>query len=100
MEPGRSGPLVKTVRFSALVDSAGNPDNHLLLVKPEADKTLQKAIKAKRVVTVFQSAVGNKTDHGEVGFQAGPSRQYLIFPRSVGAFEGRKVVGIKYDWLE
>lgn len=91
---------MKTVRFSALVDSAGHPDTHLLFMKPEADKVLQKAIKSSRVVTVFQNAVGNQTDHGEVGFKEGPSRQYLIFPRSVRAFAARRVVGIKYDLLE
>ena len=91
---------MKTVRFSVLVNDAGKPDTYLLFVKPEDDKTFQKAIKAKRVVTVFQNASGNKTDHGEVGFQPGPSRQYLVFPKSVGAFDGRKVVGIKYDLLE
>lgn len=64
---------MKTVRFSALVESAGHPDTHLLFVKPEADKILQKAIKSSRVVTVFQSAVGNKTDHGEIGFKPAAS---------------------------
>lgn len=91
---------MKTVRFSVLVDSAGKPDTHLLFIKPEDDKILQKAIKAKRVVTVFQNTTGNKTDHGEVGFEPGASRQYLIFPKTVGAFDGRKVVGIKYELLE
>lgn len=91
---------MKTVRFSALVNSAGRPDIHLLFVKPEEDRTLQKAVRAKRVVTLFQTMVGSKTDHGEVGFRPGSSRQYVIFPKSVGAFEGRKVVGVKYELLE
>jgi len=91
---------MKTVRFAALVESGGRPDTHLLFVKPEEDRGLQKAIKAKKVITIFQSSVGSKADHGEVGFHPGPSRQYLVFPRSVGAFDGRKVVGIKYDLLE
>ncbi len=91
---------MKTVRFSNLVDSSGKPDTYLLFVEPEDDRTFQKAVKSKRVVTVFQNASGNKTDHGEVGFAPGPSRQYLVFPKSVGAFDGRKVVGIKYDLLE
>jgi len=44
---------MKTIRFSALVESGGHPDTHLLFVKPEEDKALQKAIKAKKVITVF-----------------------------------------------
>jgi len=91
---------MKTVRFVALVESGGKPDAHLLFVKPEADKILQKAIKSKKVVTVYQSSVGSKADHGEVGFHPGVSRQYLVFPRSIGAFDGRKVIGIKYNLLE
>lgn len=91
---------MKSVRFSVLVDEAGKPDTYLLFVKAEEDKTFQKAIKAKRVMTVFQNASGNKTDHGEIGFLPGPSRQYLVFPKSVGAFHGRRVVGVKYELLE
>ena len=68
-------------------------------MKPAQDKTLQAAIKQKRVMTVFQETVGAKADFGKVGFEEGSSRQYLIFPKPVRAFEGRKVVGIKYDLL-
>ena len=50
-------------------------------------------------MTVFQAAVGNKTDRGEIGFQPGRSRQFLVFPKSLRSFAGRTVVGIKYDML-
>ncbi len=91
---------MKTVRFSQLVEAAGHPEVHLALVKPAQDKELQRAIKAHRVVTVFQTMVGNETDHGEEGFHPGEARQYLIFRRSVKRFAGRRIVGIKYDLLD
>ena len=45
---------MKTARFAAVVEVAGNPHTHLLLVLPEKDKVLQAAIKAHRVMTVHQ----------------------------------------------
>ena len=50
-------------------------------------------------MTVQQTAVGTKTDRGEVGFHPGTSRQFFVFPRSLRTFAGRTVVGIKYDLL-
>jgi hypothetical protein len=90
---------VKTVRFSEVVKRGGEPEPYLVLMKPAQDKALQAAIKKHQVMTVFQQTVGTKTDYGEVGFEEGSSRQYLVFPKSIRAFEGRKVVGIKYELL-
>jgi hypothetical protein len=90
---------VKIVRFSNVVQKAGKPETHLVLVEPSKDRALQAAIKAQRVMTVQQAAVGSKTDRGEVGFNPGGSRQFLVFPKSLRAFVGRTVVGIKYDLL-
>jgi hypothetical protein len=90
---------MKTVRFSKLVEAAGKPEPYLVLRKPEEDRTLQAAIRANRVATVHQQSAGTKTDHGAVGFDPGPSRQYLIFPRGVGRFKARRIVGINYDLL-
>lgn len=81
------------------MESAGRPDIHLIFEKPEKDTNLQKAIKAERVITVFQPVRGSKADYGEPGFHPGASRQYLIFPRSVRAFSGCRVVGIDFDLL-
>jgi len=67
---------------------------------PAKDGTFQKALKAQRVLTVFQEASGNRSDRGEVGFEPGHSRQFLIFPRSLRAFADSKIVGIKYDLFE
>lgn len=66
---------------------------------PAKDRRLQAAVKAHRVMTVAQEAVGTKTDRGEVGFHPGPSRQFFVFPKSLCAFADRTVVGIKYDLL-
>lgn len=51
-------------------------------------------------MTVFQESVGTKADRGEVGFHPGAGRQFLLFPKSLGAFAGKGVVGIKYELLE
>ena len=91
---------MKTARFAAIVEAAGKPDTHLLLVSPEKDKTLQAAIKTHRVMTVHQELAGNKADHGTVGFVPGGARQFLIFPKSITKFKGIRVVGIKYDLLK
>jgi hypothetical protein len=45
------------------------------------------------------TGTGAQTDFGAIGYADDPQAQVLIFPRSLKAFEGRKVVGIKYDLL-
>lgn len=92
-------PGMKTMRFEKLVASAGKPEPYLVLMDPANDRTLQAAVKANRVVTVHQPSTGTRTDYGAVGFDPGPSRQYLLFPRAVGRFKARRIVGIKYDLL-
>jgi hypothetical protein len=52
--------MMKTARFAAVVEAAGTPDTHLLLVSPEKDKALQAAIRTHRLMTVHQELVGNK----------------------------------------
>jgi hypothetical protein len=91
---------VKTARFAKVVEKAGRPEIYLTLIDPTKDSKLQAAVKAHRVMTVSQESVGNKTDRGEIGFEAGAHRQFLVFPKTLKAFAGRTVVGIKYDLLE
>jgi hypothetical protein len=91
---------MKTVRFAKIVESSGKPDAHLLLTDPAEDKTLQAAIKSNRVMTVYQESGSTKTDYGTVGFEKGTSRQFFLFPNTLKAFAGQRVVGIKYDLLE
>ena len=90
---------MQTVRFANVVAKCGEPETHLLLIDPAKDRALQAAIKAERVMTVFQNAVGSKADHGTIGFEPGKERQFLVFPKSLRAFTGKNVVGIKYDLL-
>jgi hypothetical protein len=92
-------PGVKTVRFAKVVETAGRPDTYLLLAPPKKDPKFQRALKAHRVVTIFQATRAHKADYGEVGFAAGSSRQFLMFPKSAGRFSGQRIVGIKYDLL-
>ncbi|HEX3445897.1 MAG TPA: hypothetical protein VHS80_14365 [Chthoniobacterales bacterium] len=89
-----------TVRFSQIVESSGKPDTHLLLIDPAKDKTLQAAIKSNRVMTVYQGSRDTKTDYGTIGFAEGPSRQFLIFPKTLKPFADKRVIGIKYELLE
>jgi hypothetical protein len=89
---------VSTVRFAKVIEACGTPDIHLLLIDPAKDKTLQAAIKADRVMTLYQQSGG--TDHGIVGFEQGRSRQFLVFPKPLHPFLGQRIVGIKYELLE
>ena len=78
---------MKTATFSAVVQAAGTPTTHLLLVAPEKDKVLQAAIKGRRVMTLHQRPTGSKADYGTVGFAPGGACQYLIFPKSLSEFQ-------------
>ena len=91
---------MKTVRFTQVAENCGKPEIYLPLSDPAKDQTLQKAVKAIRVMTVVQPTVGTKTDRGVIGFESGKSRQFLIFPKSLRAFARRTVVGVKYDLFE
>jgi hypothetical protein len=91
---------MKTARFTAVVQAAGKPTTHLILVPPEKDKVLQAAIKTGRVMTVHQRQTGNQADHGTVGFEPGNARQYLIFPKGLSKFQETHIIGIKYDLLD
>ncbi|WP_395747414.1 hypothetical protein [Prosthecobacter sp.] len=90
---------MKTVRFSQLVAKCGRPETHLILTDPKKDGELQAAVKEQRVLTLMEATVGTKSDWGETGFHPGIHRQYLLFPKSLKAYSGRAVVGIKYEML-
>ena len=86
----------RTVRFDALVNKSGAPEQVTLWTKPEDDADFMKAVRAARVVTVIQHNVGTKKDHGLVGFRAMKNAFYLVFPKPLDAATNTKVVGIKY----
>ena len=89
-----------TVRFQKIVETAGKPSVHLLWMDPAKDPVLQKAVKANCVMTVHQRPSGTKTDFGIIGFEKNVAGQVLIFPKSLKAFAGKRVVGVKYDSIE
>lgn len=91
---------MSSVRFTEVVKNCGRPESYVLLTDPTKDRELQAALKAGKVMTVFQASLGGKADHGEVGLETGPGRQFLVFPKSLKAYAGRPVIGIKYDLLE
>jgi len=88
-----------TVRFSDLVAKGGKPEVHLSWVAPAKDPDLQRALKQHRLVTLHQHARGPR-DFGVVGFEPATDAQFLVFPKSLRAFAGRKVIGIKYELLQ
>ncbi|MES2572310.1 MAG: hypothetical protein V4710_19925 [Verrucomicrobiota bacterium] len=90
---------MKTVRFSQVVEKCGQPEAYTLWVAPETDKKLQSALRQHRVMSVHQEVVGSRKDYGEVGLASGKHHGLLLFPRSLKAFEGCRVVGLKYDLL-
>jgi hypothetical protein len=91
---------MKTVRFSQVVKKAGKPSTHLQLVPVGKDRALKRAASEDRVMTVSQATVGHSADYGVVGMDTKLKGQVLIFPRSLAAFSGKHVVGIKYAMLE
>ncbi len=91
--------VASTVRFADLVKKGGKPEVHLSWMAPAKDPELQRALKQHRLVTLHQHARGPR-DFGVVGFEPGRDAQFLVFPESLRAFAGRKVIGIKYEMLQ
>ena len=85
---------IKTGRFSQVVENCGNPQVYTLWQKPSADRHLQTQIKKNRVMTILKSESG--TDFGIVGLKESKEARYLIFPKSLTRFAGKRIIGI--DW--
>ncbi|HKQ37173.1 MAG TPA: hypothetical protein VJ063_03780 [Verrucomicrobiae bacterium] len=73
----------------------GTPEAYTPWVNPKRDPHFQAAWRENRVLTIQQNAAGK--DFGVVGFQREQNVSYLLFPKPLTEFEGRKVVGIAYD---
>jgi hypothetical protein len=86
---------VKIARFTDVVTRSGEPEVYTLWQKPAADRHFQSLLKNHRVMTIHTSDAG--TDFGEVGFHESKVARYLAFPKSLRHFEGRRVVGIKWE---
>jgi hypothetical protein len=89
-----------SARFAALVKAVGRPHAVTLWTRPEDDPEFMRAVRDERVVTITQSNVGQRKDYGEVGFIQKPGTAYLVFPKSLKGFEGKRIVGINYDLLD
>ena len=89
----------KTLRFDALLETAGQPVQVTLWTKPEDDHSFMRAVKEKRVVTVIQNNIGPKKDYGLVGFYPQDRATYLLFSKPIEEPGETKVVGIKYERL-
>ncbi len=87
-----------TVRFSEVVKVAGQPEPYTLWQAPEENGAFGKALREHRVMTI-RGGAGSQTDYGEIGYTKDRTSQLLLFPKSLKAFEGKRVVGIKYDLL-
>jgi|ERR1043166_2261246 hypothetical protein len=88
----------QTVRFTAVVEKCGKPEAVTLWGKP--DESFMNAARQKRVMTVTIQTVGTKAEFGIVGFHPTKNVSYLVFSKPLTEFEGKRVVGIKYDLLE
>ena len=85
---------VKTARFSRVVEKCGKPQVYTLWQKPTADRHLQAQVKKNHVMTILKSESGR--DFGMVGFKQRKGATYLVFPKSLKRFAGKRIVGI--DW--
>lgn len=88
-----------TVRFTQVVKECGRPDPVTLWTDPKKDPGFQAAFRSDRVMTVIQETVGTQKDFGLVGFHQVEHASYWIFPESLEKFEGKRIIGIKYDLL-
>src|SRR3954468_10998979 len=93
------GPKQKSVRFSKVIEEAGQPQVALLWQDPRRDPSFQSALRQNRVMTVQLKHAGSASDFGVVGFKQSPHAEYLIFPKPLKAYEGDKIVGIKFDLI-
>src|SRR4051794_2355682 len=89
----------KTVRFAEIVRTCGSPELVTLWQEPDKDHDFKSAVSGQRVMTVKQENVGTKKDFGLVGFYREASAGCLIFPKSLQPYQGKRVIGIKYELL-
>ena len=92
---GMEAPTNKTARFKDLVAKCGTPEAYTPWVDPKRDPHFQSAWRENRVLTIQQNT--DTRDFGVVGFRKQDNVSYLLFPKPLTEFEGRKIVGIAYD---
>ena len=89
---------VKTARFAEVVDRCGQPESYTLWRKPADDRRLKKLISQNHIMTVRRG--DGAADFGEVGLHEQKEASYLVFPKSLKHFAGRRIVGIKWDLVK
>lgn len=90
-------PVSKTARFKDLVAKCGTPEAYTPWVDPKRDPRFQSAWRENRVLTIHQAPGGHTKDFGIVGFRSEPNASFLLFPKPLTEFSGRKIVGIAYE---
>jgi hypothetical protein len=90
-------PTNKTARFKDLIERCGTPEAYTPWIDPRRDPHFQSAWRENRVLSIQQSPTGNTRDFGVVGFHKENNVAYLLFPKPLTEFEGRKIVGIAYE---
>ncbi len=88
----------KKVRFSAVVESCGQPQVYTLWLEPQKDRRFQAEAKKTRILTVQKSESG--TEFGCVGVIERKGALYLQFPKTLKAFADQRIVGIKWDLVQ
>jgi hypothetical protein len=89
------------VRFSKVIETGGQPEVYLPFSDPEKDKAFMRAAREVRVVTIRQDPTSKRKDFGIVGYVTKEKyATYLIFPKTLKAVEGQRVIGIDYDVLQ
>lgn len=91
---------MQTVRFAKVVKDSGSPEIYLMWKEPSKDTALQKLVAQHRVMTLTQPRTGTKKDWGELGLGEDLGGQMLVFPKSLGKIDGKRVVGIDYRLLK
>jgi hypothetical protein len=90
----------QTARFAVVVRECGQPEPVFLWTKPEDNRDLMSAIRHNRVMTLKQETRGTRKDFGEIGFVQERNASYLIFPKPLTKFQGRRIVGVNYDLIK
>jgi hypothetical protein len=88
---------VKTARFTDVIEKCGEPETYTLWRQPKEDPKLKKLVTANHIMTVRN---GGGADFGEVGLHQSKGAMYLEFPKSLKQFQGRRIVGIKWDLVK